>query len=103
MTTEEVIALFEKHEDLYGFKHVTNRRSNRADLHAFLLLDSLVPETPGKDYAKDIVSCAEHDEFWVSVDLDDLAKAGITEDQVKELIYCGARVDEFQEGLCFHV
>lgn len=99
MTTEELIDLFHKYEDLHGFEYVTNRRSNRADMHAFLLIDSLVPEAPGKKYNQNIISWAEHDEFGISVGLEELAAAGITEDQVKELRYCSVGLDDYKEGL----
>ncbi len=45
------------------------RLSNRPDLCAFMLLDRLVPGN------RDLIGCAEHDEFWISVDVDDLDAA----------------------------
>lgn len=91
MTTETLESLFEKHSGEYlKFAKVQNKRSNRADLHAFMLLDSLVS---GKE---DIVSSSHHDYFWLSINIHDLAQV-ITEEQVIELIRCGVRFD----GECF--
>jgi hypothetical protein len=77
--------MFEKHEDEFlKFDRVQNKRSKRQDLHAFLLLDELVPGD------NDIVSCAEHDEIYLGVDCGELAEV-ITEEQVIELSRCGVR------------
>lgn len=85
--------MFEKHDNEFlNFSKIENKRSTRPDLHAFLLLDALVPGTT------DIISAAEHDEFYLSIDPDDLAKSGITEEQVIELTQCGIRLGS--EGLC---
>lgn len=87
MTTEQIQNLFDKHEsESHKFDRVHNKRSNRADLHAFMLLDSIIPGTV------DIISCAEHDQFWLAVQPEDLA-AVVTEDQIVELIRCGAHYD----------
>lgn len=81
------------HDDEYlKFDRVTEKRSNRPDLHAFLLLDHLQPGTG------DMVSAAEHDEFYLSINLDDLADV-ISEDQVVELVRCGVRLDSSGDGL----
>ena len=81
----DIKALFEKHEDEFlKFDCVDNKRSNRPDLHAFLLLDELISGT------SDIVSGAEHDEIFLQVEPDDLAKI-VTEEQIVELIRCGVR------------
>jgi len=82
--------LFEKHEDEFcKFEHVIKKRSQRADLHAFLLLDELYPQE------QDIVSDAEHDKIWLSVTPDDK----LTEDHVIELLRCGVMWDRYYESL----
>ena len=93
MTTEELEALFEKHDDLY-LEGLTSDvgPTKRRDLNAFLLLEK---HLPGEG---DIVSAAEHDEFFLDVALEDLAKV-VTEEDVKNLIRCGVRVDDYREGL----
>lgn len=73
-----------KEEDYLKFDKVKNRRSNRPDLHAFLLLDELVPCKRGCD----IVSASEHDEFYLDTDVEKFCKVA-TEDHVRELIACG--------------
>lgn len=96
MTTERLIELFEKHSDneYIEFKRIANKRLNRPDLHAFLLLDEMVPG------AQDIVCCAEHDEIWLEVTPEDLAKV-ITEEQIIELTRCGVMYSADTES--FHM
>lgn len=81
MTKEQ----YQKHSDEYlKFEKVKNKTSNRADLHAFNLLDRLVP---GK---RDMISSAEHDEIWLDVDPEELSRVA-SEDEIIELIRCGVR------------
>lgn len=88
MRTRELRDLFKEHKNEYlKFKRVTNPRSKRPDLHAFLLLDYLCPGD------RDMISCAWHDNIGLDIDLSDLAKV-ITEEQVIELIQCGVRINE---------
>lgn len=97
MTVDDLQELFEKHEDEHGDFHlVDNKRSQRHDLHAFMLLDELLPGT------ERIVSAAEHDEIFLSVGLEDLVTSGITEEQVIELIRCRVRLSSF-DSLCMFV
>jgi hypothetical protein len=85
--------VFEKHnDDFIKFERVENKKSQRPDLHAFLLLDELCPGT------MDMVSAAEHDEIWLDVDCEELAKV-ITEDQVLELTRCGVHYDSGYDAL----
>jgi hypothetical protein len=46
----------------------------------------------------DMVSAAEHDEIWLDVDCEELAKV-ITEDQVLELTRCGVHYDSGYDAL----
>jgi len=88
----DIYIFMEEHDDEYlKFEKVENKRSNRPDLHAFLLLDELVPGT------SDMVCNSEHDEFWLDVNLDELAEVA-TEDQIIELMRCGVRCSE--DSLC---
>lgn len=80
--------LFEKYNsEFLQFECVLNKRSNRPDLHAFMLLDELMPDD------KDIVSSASHDQIWLWVELDKLDSV-IDETQVRELVQCGIFIDE---------
>jgi hypothetical protein len=75
------------HDDYLEFDRIELKFSMRPDLHAFILLDSLVP---GK---QDIISAAEHDQYWLDIDLDQLASV-ISERDVIDLVRCGVRLDE---------
>lgn len=101
--------VFERHnEEFLKFERVANKRSMRADLHAFLLLDEIVPPEPTrgrpdvKDEASDMVAAAEHDEIWLETDVGKLAERA-TEDQIVELIRCGVRFDDGVDSLCMFV
>lgn len=98
MTEAEMEELFEKHNDEYlEFGRVENKTSRRADLHAFNLLDRLVPgETD------DMVVGAEHDEIYLAISGEALA-AAVTPDQIVELIRCGVRYDDGTDSLCMFV
>lgn len=63
------------------FERVQNKRSQRPDLHAFLLLDALFPGS------SNIISGACHDEFYLDVGGCDLES--LTDEQIIELIRCG--------------
>lgn len=94
MTHDELEALFKKHNaEFVKFERVENLLSHRPDLHAFLLLDRLVPPKKGID----IVAGAEHDEIYLETDPVELA-AVATEADIVDLIRCGVRLGEF--GLC---
>ena len=88
--------IFAKHKDEYiKFNRVENPAHTRPDLCAFLLLHELSPPAkPGRD----MVSAAEHDEFFLDADVDTVA-ANATEEQVVTLIRCGVRFDA--QNYCF--
>lgn len=89
--------LFEKHDDQFlKFDMVQNKTSNRADLHAFNLLDKIIPGNT------DMISAAEHDEIWLDVDLDELVERA-TEDQIIDLIRSGVRYDRSVGSLVMFV
>ena len=104
MTLEKMLELFKKYEDseFLHFDQIAVKSTNRPDLHAFVLLDRLVPsETHRLGYGSDMVSGAEHDEIFLDTDLEKLA-AVITEEQVVELSRCGVRIWE-DESLTMYV
>ncbi len=93
MTSEQ----YEKYNDEFlKFDRVENKTSKRADLHAFNLLDKLVPGDC------DIVCSAEHDEIWLDVRPEELSKVA-TEEQIIELIRCGVRYDTGTDSLALLV
>ena len=82
----DLTEIFNKYRDEYlEFKKVENKLSSRPDLHAFILLDRLVP---GLGY---IVSEATYDEIFLDIDTEELAKVA-TEEDIISLIRCGVRV-----------
>lgn len=68
------------------FEKVNYPLSRRPDLHAFILLDRIMPSD------RDIVEAAEHDVIYLSIDVDKLAEV-ITEEQLLELLRCGVSYD----------
>lgn len=75
--------------------------TRRSDLHAFLLLESILPKTPeAGGYVMDFVAAAEHDQIWLDVDVEALAEV-ITEEQIQELDSCGVMFES--EGLSMFV
>jgi hypothetical protein len=88
----DIEELFEKHEEEFlKFDRIKNKLSKRPDLHAFILLDSILPS----DY--DIVSGAGHDEIWLNINIEELAQKA-TEEQIIDLYRCG--VHYFSEYDC---
>lgn len=97
MTVEELQAAFTGDEDhldseFLNFKAVQARRSNRPDLHAFSLLDALVPDE------RDIIGGADHDIVYIDVNVEKLAEV-ITLDQIIELKRCGVHWSSDGDGL----
>ncbi len=86
--TGNIQDVFDEHEDEFTcFERVENKRSQRPDLHAFLLLDELLP---GSGY---MVCAGEHDEIFLDTSADKLF-AIATEAQIIELIRCGIRYSD---------
>lgn len=82
----DLTEIFNKYDDEYlEFEKVENKLSSRSDLHAFILLDRLVPGH------HDIVSDATHDEIYLDTDIEELAKVA-TEEDILTLIRCGVRL-----------
>lgn len=65
------------------FDRVENKRSQRADVHAFMLLDELFPGN------QDLIGAAWNDE--ILLDISDEQIESLTEDQIIELRRCGVR------------
>lgn len=97
MTVEEFTeALSEHTDDHLQFERVEKKRSTRPDLHAFLLLAELDPSS------KDIVGGAEHDEIFLNVDIEAVARSS-TLDTITELRRCGVMYDEDSDSLAMFV
>ena len=89
--------IFDKHNDEFlNFDAVEEKLSNRADLHAFLLLEKLAPGH------RDMVSAAEHDVIYLDTDVEKLAEVA-SESQIIELIRCGVMLDSETDSLTMFV
>lgn len=85
-------ATFERFDGESEFEKINQALTKRSDLYAFLLLDRLIP---GAGY---IVNHAEHDEIWLGIDCEELAKVA-SEDDILSLVRCGVRYDDEEESL----
>jgi hypothetical protein len=93
MKQEELHQFFEDHDDEFlKFDRIENKLSNRPDLHAFLLLDKMVPGD------SDMVSNAEHDEIFLETDVRELLKVA-TEADLINIHRCGILYNEEYECL----
>ena len=108
-TAGEMFDFFEKHSnvnasDLSGlewleFERVKVKLSRRPDLHAFILLDKLVPCEAGKASGlSNIVEWSDGDGIWLSIDVKKLA-AIATDEQLLDLIRCGVLYDYNHDSL----
>lgn len=98
MRTEQLKNIFETYNDDHGkFERVQNPVHARPDLCAFLTLDRLCP-SPGRD----MVTAAGHDEIFLGIDVDALARVA-TEDDVLLLTRCGVRFDRSNDCLALFV
>jgi hypothetical protein len=87
MRLEELEEIFLNDEDEFlKFDRVVHKLSIRPDLHAFILLNQIVPDTA------DIVAGAEHDEIFLGVDVEKLAEKA-SRAQLIDLSRCGVRYD----------
>lgn len=95
MSVSQLKATFEKYNDEYiQFQNVANKRSRRPDMHAFIVLDELLPG----DGKGDLISAAEHDQFFLDIEPEALARVA-TEELVLDLVRCGVSYDEKNESL----
>lgn len=78
--------LLENSDEAQKFERIVDKFSNRADLHAFILLDKLLPNN------HNIIGSARHKEIFIDIDMKKLA-AVITKEQVVDLIRCGVSYD----------
>lgn len=86
-------AEFKRHNDEYiKFENIKGPPCRRPDLCAFLLLDKLVPGE------RDIVSASKHDEIYLGISTEELAKVATSED-ILYLTRCGVRYDSDTDSL----
>ena len=95
MSVAQLKATFDKYDDEYiQFQNVANKRSRRPDMHAFIVLDELLPG----DGKGDLISAAEHDQFFLDIEPEALARVA-TEELILDLVRCGVSFDEENESL----
>lgn len=88
MQVEDLAELFNSYEDEFlKFDRIQKPLSSRPDIHAFILLNEIYPNT------RDMVSAAEHDIIYLDVSLEDLADK-ITPEQVCDLVRCGVMIED---------
>ncbi len=94
-TIESVREMFARNIKEYReFDRVVQKRSQRPDLHAFLMVDELVG---GDD---PLIATTQAGTVYLNVVASDLAKAGVSEDVVIELLRCGVVLDHGSDWLC---
>ena len=96
MCQRELRRMFNRADDEFlAYDNIKPERRfhTRPDINAFILLDKLVPGT------RDMVCASEHDEIWLDVDFELLAKSAVTEEDVRDLVRCGVRYDEHSDSL----
>jgi hypothetical protein len=77
--------MFNEFEDEFlKFDLVKEKFSSRPDIHAFILLDRLLPGT------RDMVAGADHDEIYLGIEPEELLKVA-TKEQLQDLHRCGVR------------
>ena len=88
MTLEELSELFKAHDHEYGkFERVKFPLSKDRHVHAIKFLDNMFP-SEGK-----MIANAAHDQIWLKIELDELARDCDAEDII-DLLRCGLFIDE---------
>ena len=82
-------------ESFLRFECVETKKSNRPDLHAFLLLNELFPKN------RDMVSGAGHDQIWLDVSEEDIEK--LSDENILEISRSGVFYDYESNALSMFV
>ena len=98
MTLKEMSEAFKKHfdEEFIKFDRVTNKATNKADLHGFLILDRLDPESTS------VLGSAGADEVFLHTSPDAVLDK-ITEVDIIDLLRCGISYNEGYESFYIFV
>lgn len=84
---DKVQEVFESfNNDYLHDKEIINKKSNRSDLCAFMILDELFPANT------DIVCGANHDIIYLELDEDQICT--LTDEVIHDLVRCGVSIDE---------
>lgn len=98
MTKERMIEIFNQLADEPIFPKVSEQLSHRRDLNGMMILANLFPEPTQLDF----ICCAEHDQIWFDVDINQLAERA-TEQQILDIMRCGIWFDSNIESLTMFV
>lgn len=104
ITREELDAIFATRAAADCMWHaVKERRASRRDLHAMMLLDSLLPVSAANEgaFGHDVLSSAGKDQVWLTYELEDLLRV-LTPELCLELRRCGVQYEP-GEGFFLYV
>lgn len=98
MDKKRLLQLFKNYneQDKLSFTNISNKLSDNKHLHAFLLLQSLVPSK------RDIIAKADYDAVYLDFVAEDILDV-ITEAQIEELAACGVNYDDTNDFLHIYV
>lgn len=99
MTADDLKAFFNEYsesDESHKSDRILERFSKRDDLHAFILLDKIIPD------GHTMISAAKHDEIYFDFDIEELAKV-ITKEQILDLVRCGVNYDSNNDCLYMFV
>jgi len=97
MEKHELINFFKEHEkENLKFDEIKNKKSNRRDLQAFIILDEKFPSRQNI-----IENAMHHDEIGLNITFDQLCE--LDENTLLDLIRCGVLLDEEYESLKMYV
>lgn len=99
MHADELRKLFNEYgetDEPHKFDRIPVKFSKRDDLHAFILLDKIMPD------GHTMVSAAGYDEIFLDFDIEELAKV-ITQEHILELVRCGVSYDSHHDRLYMFV
>ena len=106
MTVDDMVKLFKEASHDYNYRvygtnkdnfikfYCINKKSKRKDLHAFNLLDELIPGE------KNIIIHTEDGQIYLEIDLEELSEV-IKKEQIIELVHCGILCEDNE--LVMHV
>lgn len=95
MSLAERFEKLNKTDEHRKFERIENPRSNKRDLHAFLLLEELFPRP--RDGV--IISDAMHDLYYLDYTQEELET--LSDEQIVELLRCGVIYSEEDESIFF--
>ena len=81
-------------DEFLEFEHIERPYSRFQDVHAFILLEVLLPRT----IKGDMITASEHDQIYLAPDVKKIVK-NMTREQAIDLRRCGVLYDEDTDSL----